>query len=290
MSLASLPLYSESPFVERTRKSLRINPALVADYLVKFLRDECIRVRGIKRAVVGVSGGVDSSVTAYLCARAFGPENTFAFRLPYKVSSPESYSHAKLVVDKLGIHSRTIEITDMVDGYLLDHEPDATPLRVGNVCARCRMIVLFDQSAKLNALPIGTGNKSERLLGYFTWHADDAPPINPLGDLFKTQVYQLAQYLGVPEVILKKPPSPDLVRGVTAAGELGITYEKADPILFRVLQGFSPEKLKQLGFDAGEVDIVWKRLSRTHWKRHLPTVAVLSDTAINEFYLRPVDY
>lgn len=290
MSLPPLSVYTESPFVERTYRSLQINPALVADYLVKFLRDECIRVRGIKRAVVGVSGGLDSSVTASLCARAFGPENTFAFRLPYKISSPESYSHAKLVVDQLGIHLRTMEITDMVDGYIVENEPDATPLRVGNVCARCRMVILFDQSAKLNALPIGTGNKSERLLGYFTWHADDAPPINPLGDLFKTQVYQLARYLGVPEVILNKPPTPDLVRGVTAAGELGITYDKADPILLRILQGFSPEKLKDLGFEASDVDIVWNRLSQTHWKRHLPTVAVLSDTAINEFYLRPVDY
>jgi NAD+ synthase len=152
------------------------------------------------------------------------------------------------------------------------------------------MIILFDQSAKLNALPIGTGNKSERLLGYFTWHADDAPPINPLGDLFKTQVYQLARYLGVPDVIVQKPPTPDLVKGVTAAGELGITYDRADPILFRFLQGFTPEKLKKLGFDDRDVEIVWKRLSQTHWKRHLPTVAVLSDTAINEFYLRPVDY
>ncbi|MEM4409739.1 MAG: NAD+ synthase [Candidatus Caldarchaeum sp.] len=290
MSSVPLPVYREKDFVERTKQKLQINPELVADYLVKFLQDECIRVRGIKRAVVGVSGGVDSSVTAHLCARAFGPDNTFAFRLPYKISSPESLIHADLVIDQLGLHARTIEITGMVDGYIVDHEPDATPLRVGNVCARCRMVILFDQSAKLNALPIGTGNKSERLLGYFTWHADDAPPINPLGDLFKTQVYQLARYLGVPEVILKKSPTPDLVRGITAARELGITYDKADPILFCFLQGYSQDQLKQLGFEPKDVDLVWERLSQTHWKRHMPTVAVLSDTAINEFYLRPVDY
>ncbi|MCS7309991.1 MAG: NAD(+) synthase, partial [Armatimonadetes bacterium] len=163
---------------------LRINAPLVTEWLVEFLRDEMIRRRGFHRAVVGLSGGVDSSVTAFLCARALGPENVWGIRMPYRTSSPESLEHAQLVIDQLGIHSRTIDITPAVDGYL-QYEPDADGRRRGNVMARMRMIVLFDLSAKLNALPVGTGNKTERLFGYFTWHADDSPPINPLGDLFK---------------------------------------------------------------------------------------------------------
>jgi NAD+ synthetase len=268
---------------------LIINPGLVADWLVRFLRDECIRQRNVTKAVLGLSGGVDSAVVAYLCARAFGPENTFVFRMPYKISSPESLSHAQMVIDDLGLVERTIPITQMVDGYLIE-ESEASPTRTGNLCARCRTTILFDQSAKLGALPIGTGNKSERMFGYFTWHADDAPPINPLGDLFKTQVWQLARELGIPEVIVNKPATADLVKGQTDEGDFGISYQKADQILHWVTLGFPRETLLNLGFPAAEVDLVLKRVNSTHWKRHLPTVAMLSTSAINEYYLRPVDY
>jgi NAD+ synthetase len=268
---------------------LIINPGLVADWLVRFLRDECIRQRNVTKAVLGLSGGVDSAVVAYLCARAFGPENTFVFRMPYKISSPESLSHAQMVIDDLGLVERTIPITQMVDGYLTA-ESEASPTRTGNLCARCRTTILFDQSAKLGALPIGTGNKSERMFGYFTWHADDAPPINPLGDLFKTQVWQLARELGIPEVIVNKPATADLVKGQTDEGDFGISYQKADQILHWVTLGFPRETLLNLGFPAAEVDLVLKRVNSTHWKRHLPTVAMLSTSAINEYYLRPVDY
>jgi NAD+ synthase len=156
--------------------------------------------------------------------------------------------------------------------------------------ARMRGVVLFDQSARLHALPLGTGNKSERLLGYFTWHADDSPPINPLGDLFKTQVWALARHLGVPDVIVEKPATADLVRGVTDEDELGISYQRADPILNWLLEGYAPDTLVRRGFDGSEVALVWRRLNSTHWKRELPSVAVLSSSAIGEFYLRPVDY
>jgi NAD+ synthase len=169
-------------------------------------------------------------------------------------------------------------------------EPDISPLRKGNLMARLRAVILFDQSAKLHALPLGTGNKSERLLGYFTWHADDSPPINPLGDLLKTQVWALARHVGVPDVIVEKPATADLVRGVNDEDELGISYHRADPILHWLLQGYAPDALIRRGFDAGEVALVWRRLNATHWKRELPTVAVLSSSAIGEFYLRPVDY
>ena len=240
--------------------------------------------------VFGLSGGVDSAVVAYLCAKAFGPENVTALRMPYKVSSSESLSDAQLVVDDLGIQERTIEITPMVDGYVNTAEPDVSPARVGNICARSRMIVIFDQSAKLGALPIGTGNKTERLFGYYTWHADDSPPINPLGDLFKTQVWQLARELGVPEHIIKKPASADLISGQTDEGDFGITYAKADRILHFLIQGYKQAQLTEMGFDESEVSLVWKRVDATHWKRRLPTVAMLTSSAIGEYYLRPVDY
>jgi NAD+ synthase len=266
-----------------------VNPALAARWLEAFLRDEMVERRGIERAVIGLSGGVDSAVTAYLCARALGAENVHAFRLPYRSSSRSSLDDAQLVADALGIHLRTIEITAAVEGYL-QFEPDADARRRGNVMARTRMLVLFDQSAKLNALPVGTGNKTERLLGYFTWHADDTPPVNPLGDLFKTQVWALAEYLGVPAPLIEKAPSADLEANQTDEGDLGITYARADAILAQLLLGYSDGQLVERGFDAADVALVRRRVDSTHWKRHLPTTAMLTNTAINEFYLRPVDF
>jgi NAD+ synthetase len=269
--------------------SLAIDCELAATWLQAFLEDELIARRGIRNAVVGLSGGVDSAVTAFLCARALGPEHVFTIRLPYKTSSAESLSDAQLVVDALGCNDRTIEITPSVDGYL-QHEPDADARRRGNIMARTRMLVLFDQSVKLGALPIGTGNKTERLMGYFTWHADDAPPLNPLGDLFKTQVWALARFLGVPKSIVDKAPSADLETNQTDEGDLGISYAKADAILALMLFGYDDVRIAARGFSALEIGLVRRRVDGTHWKRHLPTTAMLSSTAINEFYLRPVDY
>ena len=156
--------------------------------------------------------------------------------------------------------------------------------------ARMRMIALFDLAARYHALPIGTGNKTERLLGYFTWHADDSPPINPLGDLFKTQVWALAKHLGVPDVIVSKPASADLIEGQTDEGDFGISYSRADEILNWLVNGYGPDDVIARGFSATEVELVRRRLSGTHWKRKLPTVAMLSHSAIGESYLRPVDY
>jgi NAD+ synthase len=152
------------------------------------------------------------------------------------------------------------------------------------------MIVLFDQATKLRGLPLGTGNKTERLFGYFTWHADDSPPINPLGDLFKTQVWALARHLGVPQAIVDKPATADLTRGQTDEGDLGISYLKADRILAALLGGRKSGEIVRLGYTEDEVALVERRLASTHWKRRLPTVAMVSATAIGESYLRPVDY
>lgn len=268
--------------------SLDIDPALVETWLIRFLSDE-MRQRGLTHAVVGVSGGVDSAVTAYLAARALGPANVLGLRLPYRTSSAESLEHAQIVIDALGIPSRTIDISAAVDGYLAC-EPDADAGRRGNVMARTRMLALFDQSARLKGVPLGTGNKSERLLGYFTWHADDSPPINPLGDLFKTQVWALARHLGVPPVVVEKPATADLVAGQTDEGDFGISYPRADTILNWLTSGYSAADLVARDFDPQEVELVRRRLDGTHWKRKLPTVAMLSQTAIGESYLRPVDY
>ena len=269
---------------------LNLDLDLVEKTLIEFIRDEVRRRRGFERVVVGVSGGVDSAVSLALACKALGPENVYGFRLPYRTSSQESLEHAALVLDMTQAQARTIEISDPIDLYVKEYEPGISPLRKGNLMARLRSIILFDQSARLDALPLGTGNKSERLLGYFTWHADDSPPINPLGDLFKTQVWALAQHLGIPEVIIETPATADLEKGVTDEDEIGVSYHAADPILFGLVSGYSVEELVRGGFKEDEVELVSKRLQATHWKRELPTVAVLSSSAIGEFYLRPVDY
>ncbi len=268
---------------------IAIDPELARHWLVSFLKDEVVRRRGFTKGIVGVSGGVDSSLVLFLAVEALGKENVIGVRMPYRTSSPESLEHAQLVISELGIESLTVDISAAVDGYLTQ-VGDADATRRGNVMARERMIVLFDLSAKYKALPLGTGNKSERLLGYFTWHADDTPPVNPLGDLFKTQVRALARHVGVPDVILRKPPTPDLVPGQTTEGDYGISYDKVDRILYYLIRGMKPAEVAARGFTADEVAKVAQRLESTHWKRRLPTVAMMSQTAIGEFYLRPVDY
>jgi NAD+ synthetase len=278
----------EAP-LHRIDAAIAIDSALAERWLVAFLRDELIERRRITKAVLGLSGGIDSAVVAYLCARALGAENVHAIRMPYRTSSADSLLDAQRVVDAIGINVDTIPITEAVDGYL-HAAGDVDARRRGNVMARMRMLVLFDQSAKLGALPVGTGNKTERLMGYFTWHADDTPPVNPIGDLYKTQVWALARHLGVPVEVIDKPPSADLEANQTDESDLGVTYLVADRILSQILAGYRDEQIVACGFDAAEVRLVRRRVEGTHWKRHLPTTALVSGTAINEFYLRPVDF
>lgn len=275
---------------------LGIDAGLTRLWLVEFLRDEVLRRRKFERVVIGLSGGVDSSLVAYLAAEALGPSNVLGVRMPYRTSNPESLAHAQLVIDHLGIQSATIDISPAVDGLAAAIEKagkggrDIQAGRLGNIMARSRMITLFDLSAAQQALPLGTGNKTERLLGYFTWHADDSPPVNPIGDLFKTQVWTLARHLGVPDVIVSKPATADLISGQTDEGDFGISYPRADAILHWILLGYRADEIHGLGFSDSEIHLVRKRLDSTHWKRRLPTVAMLSGTAIGEYYLRPVDY
>ena len=275
---------------------LGIDAGLTKQWLVEFLRDEVQRRRKFEKVVIGLSGGVDSSLVAYLAAEALGPANVLGVRMPYRTSSPESLAHAQLVIDQLGIPSTTIDISPAVDGLAAaivkagKDVRDVQPGRLGNIMARSRMITLFDLSAAHQALPLGTGNKTERLLGYFTWHADDSPPVNPIGDLFKTQVWALARHFGVPDVIVSKPATADLITGQTDEGDFGISYPRADAILHWILLGYRAAEIEGLGFSESEIQLVRKRLDSTHWKRRLPTVAMLSGTAIGEYYLRPVDY
>jgi NAD+ synthetase len=287
---AKVALAPTSMRADPSHDPLAIDAELTRRWLVEFVRDEVQRRRGFERVVIGLSGGVDSSVVAYLAAEALGPGNVLAVRMPYRTSSPDSLVHAQLVVDALGVEETTVDISAAVDGLAaaVDQQPDAG--RLGNIMARTRMITLFDLSAARRALPLGTGNKTERLFGYFTWHADDSPPVNPIGDLFKSQVWALARHLGVPEVIVSKPASADLIRGQTDEGDFGISYPRADAILHWILLGYRDAEIAALGFRDEEIALVRKRLDSTHWKRRLPTVAMLSATAIGEYYLRPVDY
>jgi len=283
----SLPTHHPRP---EDGGALELDLELVHQTLVRFVREEVVDRRGFEGVVLGVSGGVDSAVSLFLAVEALGPDRVLGLRMPYATSSRESLEHADLALEVAGARGETIDITPAVEAYIQNVDPDLSDLRRGNLAARMRGVTLFDQAAKLGRLPLGTGNKSERLLGYFTWHADDSPPINPLGDLFKTQVWALARHLGVPDVIVEKPASADLVRGIHDEDELGFSYALADPILHWFLRGYRPRELVRFGFDEAAVEKVWKRLNSTHWKRVLPTVAVLSETAIGEFYLRPVDY
>ena len=208
---------------------LSINTDLARKILTGFIHSEITRF-GFSKAVVGVSGGIDSSLSCFLSAEALGPENVLAVRMPYETSSQESLDHAQLVVDATGVQSLTIPITPMVDPYL-EQVPESEQVRRGNVMARQRMIVLYDQSMAVNGLVVGTGNKTEILLGYTTLYGDSACAINPIGDLYKAQVRQLSRAIGVPDVIVDKPPSADLWEGQTDEDELGFTYEEADQLL-----------------------------------------------------------
>jgi NAD+ synthase len=263
---------------------LTIHTGLARQILTGFLHTEITRA-GFSRAVVGLSGGLDSSVSCYLAAEALGAQNVLAVRMPYRTSSPESLEHAQMVIDTLGVHSITVSITDMVEP-LFERFPDASQVRRGNAMARARMIVLYDQSEATRGLVVGTGNKTEILLGYTTLYGDSANALNPLGDLYKTQVRQLARALEVPEVILAKPPSADLWLNQTDEGELGFTYEQVDQLLYLLVDlRYTPDDCVQAGFDQGFVKKVVERVRRNHFKRVLPPIAKLSNRTVGYDFL-----
>ncbi|HEX9796931.1 MAG TPA: NAD+ synthase [Anaerolineales bacterium] len=268
---------------------LAINPELADRVLTGFIGNELGRY-GFERAVVGLSGGIDSAVACILSARALGPKNVLAVRMPYRTSSPESLEHAGLVIEKWGIQELTVDITDLVDP-LFDRFQDMDQVRRGNVMARARMIVLYDQSAAFRGLVMGTGNKTELLLGYTTLYGDSACAINPNGDLYKTQLRQLAAWLGVPAPIIAKPPSADLWQGQTDEGELGFTYEQVDRLLYLLVdERYTPEDCLAAGFDESFVRQVLARVRATHYKRVLPPIAKLSNRTVGVDFLYPRDW
>jgi len=263
---------------------LTINTDLAQTILTGFLRTEITRA-GFLRAVVGLSGGVDSALSCYLVARALGPDNVLAVRMPYQSSSQDSLDHAQTVIDCLQVQSMTIPITEMVQPYL-ERFPDMDQVRRGNIMARARMIILYDQSEAFDGLVVGTGNKTEILLGYTTLFGDSACALNPLGDLYKTQVQQLARAMGIPEEIVQKPPSADLWQGQTDEGELGFTYAEVDRLLYLLVdQRYTPEDCVQAGFAEDFVRTVVKRIRRNHFKRILPPIAKLSNRTVGYDFL-----
>ena len=266
---------------------LHIDPEVAQLVLTRFLINE-IGKANFHKAVLGLSGGIDSALSCYLAAAALGPENVLALRLPYQSSSPESLAHAQLVIDDLGIAGETVEITDMVDA-LSAVTLDMTPHRKGNVMARVRMTVIYDRSVSWNGLVVGTSNKTELLLGYGTIFGDLASAVNPIGDLYKTQVRQLAQAMGVPQPIMNKAPSADLIPGQTDEADLGFTYAEADQLLYRMLdERFSRADLIAAGFETAMIDRIQQMIRRAQYKRALPIIPKISARTVgHDFrYLR----
>lgn len=262
---------------------------LCTKVLTGFIRSE-VRRPGFGRVVVGISGGVDSSLSATLAALAMGPENVWGISMPYKSSSPEGLAHAKLIAERLGIHFLQIDITPQIDAYFAQF-PDADRVRRGNKMARERMTILYDHSARLRALVLGTSNKTELLLGYGTLYGDMASALNPLGDLYKTQVRHLARHLQVPEEIVQKAPSADLWVGQTDEGELGFTYEAVDRLLyFMVDRRYEIPELLRLGFDESFVRAVSRKVQSSQYKRRPPVIAKISARTIDRDFRYPRDW
>jgi NAD+ synthase len=260
--------------------SIPINTPVLRRILVAFVANE-VRKVGVARVVLGLSGGVDSALAAFLAAEALGPENVLGIRMPYKASSRESLEHAELVVQATGIATETIDITPQIDAYFARF-PDAPALRRGNKMARERMTVLYDHSASWQGLVLGTSNKTELLLGYGTLHGDMASALNPLGDLYKTQVWALAETVGVPQAIVAKQPSADLWQGQTDEHELGFSYREVDRLLYLMIdERFEDEDLARAGFTAEFVARIRGMVQRSQFKRRLPVIAKVSARTID---------
>jgi NAD+ synthase len=264
--------------------NLSIDPELVRKILTEFIHSEVTRV-GYSRVVINLSGGIDSAVSLMLAVEALGPRNVLAIRLPYKTSSGDSLEHAQILIDQSGCTSVTIPITEITDAFI-SSEQGMSEIRKGNIMARARMIIAYDQSEAFKGLVIGTGNKTEILLGYTTLFGDSACALNPIGDLYKTQVRQLARALGIPELIISKPPSADLWVGQTDEGELGFTYEEVDRLLYLLVdQRYRPEECVEAGFEEKFVRQVFERIRKNQFKRVLPPIAKLSNRTVGYDFL-----
>ena len=275
--------------VDPLQADLAINPALAEKILVRFIRNEITRT-GFRRAVLGLSGGIDSSVVTYLAVKALGPQNVLAVTMPYKTSSDETRHDSQSVIAALGLQTLDVPITPQIEAYFAAF-PDASRMRLANKCARERMTILYDQSAAFEGLVLGTSNKTELLLGYGTHFGDLASAINPIGDLYKTQLRQLAAHLGVPSQILNKAPSGDLWVGQTDEGELGFTYPDVDRLLVLLVdRRWQPVQLIAAGFDAEFVERVLRMIRRNQYKRRLPVIAKLTHRTMDRDFRYPRDW
>ena len=268
---------------------LNINSELAARILTGFIRDSITKA-GMARAVIGLSGGIDSAVSAYLAARALGAENVLAVRMPYQTSSAASLSDAGAVIEDLDLPNLTIPISALADP-LIERFPEMSNLRKGNIMARMRMITLYDQSMAFGGLVMGTSNKTEFLLGYSTIYGDSGVALHPIADLYKYQIRQMARYLDVPASIINKPPSADLWVGQTDEEELGFTYDEADQVLFLLVdERYTVDEVADEGFDRDFVVKIWERVKANHYKRTMPNIAKLSKRSIGHDFLYLRDY
>ena len=266
-----------------------INTDLARTIITGFIRDSVAKA-GMSRCVLGLSGGIDSALSAYLSAEALGAENVLAVRMPYKTSSQDSLSHAEEVIEDLGLTSLTVSITEMADPYF-ERFPDMNRVRQGNIMARLRMITLYDQSVSWGGLVMGTSNKTEFLLGYSTIYGDSGVALHPIADLYKYQIRQLSSAIGVPDSIVNKPPSADLWEGQTDENELGFTYDDVDQVLYLLVdERFTVEETIDEGFDREFVTQVWERVKANHYKRTMPNITKLSKRTIGHDFLYLRDY
>ena len=275
--------------VVRHTEDLSLNAAIIRKLLVGFLRDE-IHGAGFQKGVLGLSGGIDSTVATYLAAEALGKKNVLGVIMPYRTSNPQSRVDAERVGAALGIQTEVVDITPMVDP-LLERGKISDPVRAGNIMARQRMIILYDYSYKEAALVIGTSNKTEIFLGYGTLFGDTASALNPLGDLYKTQVWQLARALDVPQNIIDKKPSADLWKGQTDEGELGFTYVQADHLLYNMIdERRSESELVAMGFQQEFIRSIKDKVKKSQFKRRPPLIAKISHRTVNVDFRYPRDW
>ena len=275
---------------------LAIDADVARRVMVGFIRNQ-LRQAGFSRGLLGLSGGIDSALVAFLVAEAVGPESTLCVLMPYRTSSPESVDHARLVVDQLGCASELVEISQVVDGYFgRDGDlgaggaaaREASPLRRGNFMARARMCILYDRSVPWGGLVVGTSNKTESLIGYSTLFGDSACAFNPIGDLYKSQVRQVAAAMGVPEEIIRKAPSADLWPGQTDEAEAGFSYPELDRLLFWMIdKRRTDEELLGMGFLAAAIERVKRLVAVSEFKRQVPPVAKLGPRTTGVDYLYP---
>lgn len=267
---------------------LAIDPKTVTAHIEEFIRLVMTRSNH-EKVVIGLSGGVDSAVSAALCARALGTKNVRAILMPFETSAKESFRDAMAVANCIGLKTETMEITPMAAPYIEAEQPGQ--LRTGNILARLRMIVLFDMAKKHESLVAGTSNKTETYFGYCTWYGDAACSFQPIADLYKSQVWQIAEWLELPQAVLEKAPSADLWPGQTDEGEMGITYAEADLLLTALLdRGMHPGALVKEGFSEQLVRKVVNTIRTTQYKRQMPPVAYLPGHDVDIDYLLAPEY